>query len=116
MEINKVDLGELDIFELETMQKYENAIDKTIKEMDKLKKPNITGSEAIRIQCHAIMDCFNEIFGEGTDKKVFGNKTNLIICLKAFDELTENINEQKVELEAFANKYSPNRATRRSKK
>ncbi len=116
MEINKIDLGELDIFELETMEKVENAINGTIKEMDKLEKPNLTASEAIRIQCHAIMDCFNTVFGEGTDKKIFGNKTNLVVCLKAFEELIDKVNEQKKELEVFANKYSPNRATRRSKK
>ncbi|WP_460377777.1 DUF6673 family protein, partial [Paraclostridium bifermentans] len=35
---------------------------------------------------------------------------------KAFEELILQVNEQKKEIEKISNKYSPNRASRRSKK
>ena len=56
------------------------------------------------------------MFGEGADKKVFGNKVNLMTCMKSFEEVVLKINEQKKEIERLSNKYSPNRAARRSKK
>ena len=49
-------------------------------------------------------------------KKVFGNKVNLMVCIKALEEFVLKMNEQKKELDRLMNKYSPNRATRRSKK
>ena len=55
------------------------------------------------------------MFGEGTDKKIFGDKVNLLTCLKAFEELVEQVNAQKGEVEKIASKYSPNRAQRRKK-
>ena len=33
------------------------------------------------------------IFGDGTSKKLFGERTNFVECLKAFDEFNEQINE-----------------------
>ena len=76
----------------------------------------MTIAESIRIQCNAIFKIFNNLFGEGTDKKVFGNKVNLLTCLKAFDELVTQVNASNEEIEKIANKYSTNRAARRKKK
>ena len=64
----------------------------------------------------AIVKVFNDLFGEGTDKKIFGNKVNLLTCLQAFDELITQTNTSRAEVEKIANKYSPNRAARRKKK
>jgi len=114
MKINGVELEYLDIYDIEVAEKYENGL-KKIKEMS----TNINDkslSEGIRIQCNYIFDFFNTMFGEGTDKKVFGNKVNLLTCFKAFEELILQVNEQKKEIEKISNKYSPNRASRRSKK
>ena len=72
-------------------------------------------SDGIRFQCNLIL-IFNTMFGEGADKKVFGNKVNLMTCMKSFEEVVLKINEQKKEIEKLANKYSPNRAQRRAKK
>ena len=34
-----------------------------------------------------VFDLFNTIFGEGTDVKVFGNRCNLMDCVKAVTDL-----------------------------
>lgn len=114
MKINGVELEDLDIFDLEIAGKYENAL-KNVEDMSE-KVKGMTVAESIRTQCNAVFNVFNELFGKGTDKKVFGNKVNLLTCLKAFEELVVQMNEQKSEIEKIANKYSPNRAARRSKK
>ncbi|MBZ9608633.1 AP endonuclease [Clostridium estertheticum] len=114
MLINNVELEELDIFDLETAEKYEKALIKVTEEAKETE--GISMSASIRKQCNAVFNCFNTMFGEGTDKKIFGNKTNILLCLKSFEELIEHTNEQKKELEKLTNKYSPNRLNRRTKK
>lgn len=113
MVINGVELEDLDIFDADVAEKYENALEevaKGSKETDGLKT-----SDVIRKQCNLVFECFNSLFGEGTDKRVFGGKFNLMACLKAFEELIEHANEQKKELDKLAGKYSQNRIQRRSK-
>lgn len=113
MKINGVELEDLDIFDLDVAGKYENAL-KNVEDMSE-KVKGMTVAESIITQCNAVFNVFNELFGEGTDKKVFGNKVNLLTCLKAFEELVIQMNEQKSEIEKIASKYSPNRAQRRKK-
>jgi hypothetical protein len=117
MKINNVELEDVDIFDVDTAEKYEEAVKKVQEEAAASKLiEDISLSAMIRKQCNAVFNCFNTIFGEGTDKTVFGDKVNLMICLKAFEELIVNVNEQKKELEKLTSKYSPNRAQRRDKK
>lgn len=113
MIINGIELEDIDIYDLEVAEKYEKALVKVLELASKDKSESI--SEGIRFQCNLIFDFCNTIFGEGTDKKIFGNKVNLMICIKAFEEIVLKMNEQKKEIEKLSNKYSPNRAARRSK-
>lgn len=113
MIINGVELEDLDIYDLEVAEKYEKALAK-VRELS-TKDNSKSLSEGIKFQCNLIFDFFNTVFGEGTDKDIFGNKVNLMTCMKAFEEIVLKVNEQKKELEKLSNKYSPNRAARRSK-
>ena len=65
---------------------------------------------SIRLQCNFVFDAFNKLFGAGTDKKVFGDRVNLIVCLDAFQELANNLDKSASRIE----KYSPNRLERRN--
>nr|DAE09619.1 MAG TPA: tail assembly chaperone [Siphoviridae sp. ctDtx1] len=114
MKINGVELEDIDFYDLEVAEKY----DKSMEELKKVEENNKNTSmtQVVKTQCETIFNVFNTMFGEGTDKKVFGNRVNLKICLKAFSELVDQANEQRVEIEKIAHKYSPNRAQRRAKK
>lgn len=114
MIINGVELENIDIYDLEVAEKYEKAL-KIVKEVSP-KVERVSLSEGIRHQCNLIFDFFNTMFGEGTDKLIFGEKVNLLTCLKSFEELVTQVNELNKEIEKMANKYSPNRAQRRTKK
>lgn len=114
MKINGVELPDLDILDLEVAEKYEKVLN-NIKDLGE-KVKGLGMVESMRTQCNAVFDVFNTMFGEGTDKKVFGDKVNLLTCLKAFEELVMQLNAQKGEVEKLVNKYSPNRAQRRAKK
>lgn len=109
MKILNVEIGELDIFDLEVAEQYE----KGLAEIQN-KDYNLESlSEIIKAQCTDVMNLFNKLFGEGTDKKIFGNKTNLKLCLQAFEELVENVNKQGEELSnSVVNKYSNARTKR----
>ena len=114
MIINGVELEDLDIYDVEVAEKF----DKALKDID-IAKEEVKGMgnvEGIRTLCTAIFEVFNAMFGEGTDKKVFGNRVNLLICLKALEEFVLKMKEQEKEIDKLMNKYSPNRAARRSKK
>lgn len=113
MIINGVELEDLDIYDLEVAERYEKALAK-VRELS-TKDNSKSLSEGIKFQCNIIFDFFNTVFGEGTDKDIFGNKVNLMTCMKAFEEIVLKVNEQKKEIEKLSNKYSPNRATRRIK-
>lgn len=113
MIINGVKLESLDIYDVEVAEKYEKVIDNVNKNQN---FEGLKTSVVIRKQCELIFNVFNELFGEGTDKKVFGDRVNLKICLEAFASLVDQINSQKEELNNIVSKYSPNRAQRRVKK
>lgn len=114
MKINNIELPDLDIFEADIAEKYEKEIEKVKEESKNFE--GMKDSEVIRKSCNLVFDCFNNLFGPGTDKKVFGNKTNLLVCVNAFDELIDNVNEQKKKADAIANRFNQkyqNRAQRR---
>lgn len=113
MIINGVELDDIDIYDLKVAEKYEKALAKVNEDCNKDDSRSL--SEGIKYQCNLIFDFFNTVFGEDTDKKIFGNKVNLMICIKAFEEVVLRMNEQKKEIEKLSNKYSPNRAARRNK-
>ena len=110
MKIRNVEL-EFDFNDADDMEKLENAIEKTQKNLNELKTDNKKTSEVIRETCKSVFNCFNEIFG---------NKTNLNVCMEAFKDLIEarvnQENEFAEEINNIEKKYSPNRATRRAKK
>lgn len=114
MKINNVELQDIDILDLEVAEKWEDALERVEGVAKSIEGMKV--SETIRIQCTAIFEVFNTLFGEGTDKKVFGDRVNLMMCLKAFEELVLYISEQKTEVERMASKYSSNRVQRRNKK
>lgn len=111
MIINEVELPDIDIFEADVAEKYEQVLENVSVEAKKLK--GLKTSKMIREQCSLVFNCFNALFGPGTDKKVFGDKVNLLICLKAFEQLVENVNSKKEEMDKLINKYTPNRALRK---
>lgn len=114
MIINGVELEDLDIYDVEFLEKYE----KVLKDMDIVKEEvqGMSNVDAIKKICTTVFEIFNTMFGEGTDKKVFGDKVNLRLCLKTFEEFVLKMEEQKKEMNKLMNKYSPNRAQRRAKK
>lgn len=118
MIINGVEIECFDTADAVVMEHYEaviNRVTDTIKSMG----GNLTKSQYIRKLCQTIFEAFNELFGEGTDKKVFGDSVNMNTCLNAYYDLIEGVNESydhfNADFKARANKQSNlNREQRRN--
>ncbi|MEG0282631.1 MAG: DUF6673 family protein [Bacilli bacterium] len=100
----------------EDLEKLENALDKAQEKLQKVEQEGKRTSVVIREICNIVFDCFNKVFGEESNKDIFGNVTNMEACIKAFKELKEAREEQdsilNKEIEEIAKQYSPNRAQR----
>lgn len=77
---------EADLFNPDEMKKLEDSIDVAIKKVNDATKCD-TGSEGIRMQCEAVIECLDNVFGENAAQKIFGGKTNLLDCLSAFEDV-----------------------------
>ena len=108
MKINNVELKDIDIYDLEVAETWEKIKNEAVSLEDEVK--GLSAVESIRFQCNFVFDAFNKLFGPGTDKKVFGDRVNLIVCLDAFQELANNLDKSASRIE----KYSSNRLERRN--
>ena len=66
-------------------KKYEDGIARALIEIVDAGEETV-GSEGIRKQGQAVIDTFEDMFGEEDTKKVLGERTNIFRCLDAFDE------------------------------
>lgn len=101
------------------LERFENSARKIKEEASKHRKQHYNISEVIKEECKIIDNFFDEVFGEGTSKKLFNNKKDLKEHMKLF---TDIVNEKVEQTKAFQNlyndleshnRYKPNRETRR---
>lgn len=111
LNINGVDL-EFDLFDVDFAEKYQNAMD-IVQKKEKNFKDNGDLAKTIRFECNLIFEFFNNLFGEGTDKKIFGEKTNIRECQKAFKDVIEYSYKQAQELADDMADFSVERAERK---
>lgn len=114
MLINKVELPDIDVSDALVMENYEAAHDKVAEKMNNLDVNGKRRSELIRIQCEAVFEFFEDVFGEGTAKKVFGESVNLTTCLNAYEAVVYGVNTlDKKAAEKIKSKFG-NRQQRRN--
>lgn len=107
---------ELDFLDADEMERVEAALTRVDERSHALvaEAKNMPQSQAVRNQCKVIFDFFDDVFGEGTHKRIFGTKCNLIQALNAFDAFNVAKDSCVNEIRAISNKYSANRAQRRA--
>ena len=68
---------DFDLYDADNAETYEVALDNF---SDAAKKIPATGTLAgsIRYQCGMVFDFFDDLFGDGFHKQVFGERTNLV--------------------------------------
>lgn len=114
MLINNVELPDIDVSDALVMEHYEAAHEKVVNKMNNLTVEGKRRSELIRIQCEAVFEFFEDVFGDGTAKKVFGDSVNLVTCINAYEAVVVAVNKLDNKIaEQFKSKFG-NRQQRRS--
>lgn len=110
---------DFDIFDAETADAYEAAAQQA--RDASVRNPEDTMGDAIRRQCGAVFDFFDELFGDGFHKELFGDRTNLVECVDVYSEFNKAVSAQKARLDAAVADAMgasvttlPNRAARRA--
>lgn len=105
---------ELDLLDADQAEKMENAVAKVIQEMDALSErtesndETLSNADVVREACHIVFACFNSLFGEGADKKIFGERTHFGECLEAFAQLQEQAQQNSTnDLTGILSRYQP---------
>ena len=115
MTINGYEL-DIDFTDADTMEKIENGVKVLYDEAEKLQKENedgnVTTAEGIRQECKILKDFFDYVFGEGTSKKIFGDKNSLELCLNAYEDIIKMRDKQFESLNNKISAYSPDRLKR----
>lgn len=106
---------DFDLFDADTAEAYEEAVER-VQDANTNPPKGETLSQTIRRQCGIVFDFFDDLFGEGFHKELFGERTNLMECVDAFADFTAAVDAQKAQLAARISKTAPapNRATRRA--
>lgn len=81
---------EADLLNPDTCRIYEENGIKVAKQSEESLKCKRT-SDAIRMQCNAVMECLDATFGNGSAKKVLGGSTDLLRCLDAYADYCDII-------------------------
>lgn len=102
---------DFDLFDAETAEAYEEGV-RRVQEADMPKGETL--AQTIRRQCSLVFDFFDDLFGDGFHKELFGERTNLTECIDAFAEFAAAVDAQKAQLNEKVSRYTGNRAARRS--
>lgn len=107
----------IDMHDVDDSKRYEDAFEKMGEKEKRLKKEG-KNSEILLEFCNLFRELFDDLFGEGTSQKMFGNKNNVKTILEAYDQFLEFIKGQGNAVssirESIVGRYSPNRAQRRA--
>lgn len=75
-----------------------NRRDAYISELNKINEishaPVPEGVNPVDIECDAIKNMFDQVFGEGTGDAVCGCGHNHLVCLESFNALIESVDDQ----------------------
>lgn len=94
--INGIEL-EFDIYEADNAELFQKETEKVIKVSKKL-KDNEDLAKAIRVQCKAVFDFIDALFGEGVHREIFGDSVNLKTCAKVYADINAAIVADKEEM------------------
>lgn len=109
MTINGVELN-IDFTDADILERIENGSKEIYNKAEELKNVgNLTPAEGIRQECKILKDFLDYVLGDGTSKKLFGDKNSLNECLKAYEDIVKARDMQLKDFTERVSKYSPDR-------
>ena len=111
MNIRGIEVKDLNLFDEHDMLTYEKAME-FIEENKNTDTRDKKPSEVIREQCLVVREFINILFGEDTDKRLFGDKNDLYEMLEICAEIITECESQMGKIEYMKNnlfdKHNPN--------
>lgn len=98
------------------LRKLQTAYEKVLEKDKQSKKKEFNFIERIDEECNIARDFFNEVFGEGMDKKIFGEENDYEKIMDTLENVMQEYELQQNRLNEKYSKYSPNRVQKRSRK
>lgn len=113
MKINGVEF-DIDFTDADVLERIEDGSKEVYEKAKELEKNrnNLKPAEGIRQECKILKDFLDYVLGNGTSKKIFGEKNSLNECLKAFEDIINARTTQIEEFQKRVSKYSPERFKR----
>lgn len=106
---------EIDPTDVVFIERYEAAADKYDQEISNVKKDG-KASDILRAMCEVFFGFFDNLFGENTHEKMFGDKLSVEQCMKALKCLVELMNDYTAVTDSVIDVVPTNRTQRRAKK
>ena len=97
------------------LRKLQEAYKKVLEKDESNKKKTLDFIQQIDEECNIAREFFNEVFGDGIDKKIFGNENDYEIIMDTLESVMQEYEKQHGRIKEKYAKYSPNRAKRRAK-
>ena len=97
------------------LRKLQDAYKRVLEKDKKNKKNTLDFIQQIDEECNIAREFFNEVFGNGIDKKIFGNENDYEIIMDTLESVMQEYEKQHSRIKEKYAKYSPNRAKRRAK-
>ena len=84
---------EADLLNPKVVRKYDEGL-KKVAEIARSAADSGSGADWIENDCNAVIDFLDDIFGQGSARKVLGEEADLLTCLDAFEEIAELYDNQ----------------------
>lgn len=108
---------ELDMSDVAVQERYEKAFETLGKTEKNLPKTGPNSSRTLAY-CNMFRALYDDIFGEGTSQKIFGDVNNARVMTETYEQFLEFVQNQGEQLHQTKNRvldrFSPNRAQRRA--
>lgn len=97
------------------LRKLESAYNRVLERAQESEKKTLNFIEKIDEECNIGRKFFNEVFGEETDKKLFGEENDYEKIMDTLEGVMQEYQKEQNRLKEKYAKYNPNRVKRRTK-
>ena len=113
MTINGVEF-DIDFTDADVVEKVDIAHKEFEKKVDELIKNKDTTNpvEGIRQECRIYKDFIDYVLGDGASEMIFKGKDSLNLCINAFEDIFNSVEQQHNSMFERISKYSPERLKR----
>ncbi len=100
---------EFDFLDVESMAKYENALEKYMNELDDIRKKEASGqikeAEGCKLICQTVYTFLDDLIQEGAGTQILGEKMNVRTCALAMSNVLEEKAKSEQSLNDILGKY-----------